>query len=132
MSSKFQDRYKTDKSLEEQGVWVALGDGIEIKVARMSSERSQAVRRRLEKPYAKIRNNLPEDIVEKLIIQQLAEAVLLDWKGVDGEDGKPLECSIPNKVKVLTEYKDFTNDVITCSAEKETFKAQATEEVAKN
>lgn len=130
--SKFLDRYKTDKKLEEEGQWVDLGDEILVKVARLNSERSQAVRRKLEKPYSKIRGNIPEDISEEILTKQVAEAVLLDWKGVTDDNGKDLECTYENRYKMLKEFKDFRFDVVTCSMEAETFKVRQIEEVTKN
>lgn len=130
--SKFINRYKTDRKLEEEGQWVEFGDDISVKVARLNSERSQAVRRKLEKPYSKIRGSIPEDIAEEILTKQVAEAVLLDWKGVTDENGKEIECTYENRYKMLKEFKDFRFDVVTCSVEAETFKGKQIEEVTKN
>ena len=130
--SRFMERYKTDRNLEENGQWVELGDGLEIKVARISSERSKAVRHRLEKPYAKMRGEIPTSIQEQILIKQIAEAVLLDWKGVTDDEGKAIECTVDAKVKMLTEFKDFLQDVVMVAMEAETFKAQKIEEASKN
>lgn len=130
--SNFVDRYKTDKNLEENGQWVDLGEGVEIKIARLNSERSQAVRRRLEKPYSKMRGEIPAQIQEDILTKQVAEAVLLDWKGVELEVGKPLDPTLENKIKVLTEFKDFRQDVVFVSMEAETFKTAKAEEATKN
>lgn len=130
--SKFINRYKTDRKLEEEGQWVEFGDDISVKVARLNSERSQAVRRKLEKPYSKIRGSIPEDIAEEILTKQVAEAILLDWKGVTDESGKEIECTYENRYKMLKEFKDFRFDVVTCSVEAETFKGKQIEEVTKN
>lgn len=130
--SRFMERYKTDRNLEENGQWVELGDGLEIKVARISSERSKAVRHRLEKPYAKMRGEIPTSIQEQILIKQIAEAVLLDWKGVTDDEGKAIECTLDAKIKMLTEFKDFLQDVVMVAMEAETFKAQKIEEASKN
>lgn len=130
--TNFVNRYQTDKTLEENGQWVNLGDGIEVKIARLNSERSQAVRRRLEKPYSKMRGEIPTQIQEEILTKQVAEAVLLDWKGVELESGKPLEPTLENKIKILTEFKDFRQDVVFVSMEAETFKNASVEEATKN
>lgn len=130
--SKFYDRYKTDKKLEEEGQWVDFGDGVKVKVARLNSERSLAVRRKLEKPYSKIRGSIPEDIQEEILTKQVAEAIIIAWEGVSDENGKEIECTYENKVKILKDFKDFRFDVVTASVEAETFKAKQNEEVLKN
>lgn len=128
----FYARYKTDKKLEEEGQWVDFGDGVKVKVARLNSERSIAARRKLEKPYSKIRGSIPESIQEEILTKQVAEAVIIAWEGVTDERGKEIECTYENKVKILNEFKDFRFDVVTASVEAETFKAQQIEEISKN
>lgn len=130
--SKFYDRYKTDKKLEEEGQWVDFGDGVKVKIARLNSERSLAARRKLEKPYSKIRGSIPEDIQEEILTKQVAEAVIIAWEGVTDEAGKEIECTYENRIKILKEFKDFRFDVVTASVEAETFKAKQVEEATKN
>ena len=85
----FRDRYSTDRSAEEAGVWVDYGDGLKVQVRRLNSKHSRETRRRLEKPYAtQFRNrDMPESLQEKLLNQQMAESIVNDQKRI-------LPCSV--------------------------------------
>lgn len=121
--SGFLDRYQTDKSLEEEGVWVDFGGGVMVKVARITSAKSREVRRRLERPLARKNRNeeLTLDQLEHLMIEQLSQAVVKDWKGVTDEKGKELPCTVENCRDILNKFPDFREDVATVSMEKATF-----------
>lgn len=135
MSKNLYARFQTDKVLEENGVWVDFGDGLEVKVARFNSARSKEVRRRLEKPFKGVfrsGQDLPEDKSTDILVKQMAEAIILDWKGVLGPDGKVLEPTLENKIKVLTDLPDFREVIATAALESATFKTLEDEEAGKN
>lgn len=135
--SSFMDRYKTNKSAEEDGQWVSFGDEIQVKLRRINSKKSKEVRRRLEKPYAKVYRNgdIPESIQEELLNRQIAEAIVVDWKGVpdfeykEGEltviPDKFLDCTEDNVLRVIVAFPDFREDVMGASLEKATFQDEA-------
>lgn len=132
--SPFQKMFQTNRDLEEEGVVVDFGEGIKVKVARIQSDRSRAVRRRLEKPYRKRfqNNDLPEDVAENILVCQMAEAIILGWEGVTDRNGNPLECTEGNIKKVLTDFPDFRDAVLQASIARETFLESEQEEDLKN
>src|SRR5688572_25956454 len=119
--SKFLERYATNKNLEESGVWVDYGDGVEVQIRRMNSAKSRETRRRLEKPYTKgfRGQDMPESLQEELLNRQLAEAIVVDWKGVPDPDNpeQMLPCTPENVLKVVTAFPDFRDDIVTASIE---------------
>lgn len=120
------DRYKTDKTLETEGVWVDFGDGVEVKLTRLNTKAAKEVRRREEKPYARLRE-IPEDIQEKVLTRIMAQAVIKEWKGVLDEKGKPIPCTAEAVEALLNELPDFREDLIFAAAQRETFKAEEVE-----
>lgn len=132
----FLERYKTDKNLEESGVWVDYGDGIEVCVRRMNSAKSRETRRRLEKPYTKgfRGQDMPESLQEELMNKQLAEAIVVDWKGIpDPEnEGKMLPCTPENVLKMVSTFPDFRDDIMAASMERATFQQEQLKEAEKN
>lgn len=132
----FLDRYKTDPNLEENGVWVPFGDGVEFLLARFTSKKSKAVRRELEKPYLRqIRSDsLSPEIQDEITIKQMAEAIVLGWKGVPDPDNesKELKFSKENVVKLLTRFPDLKDDLAQAALERSTFKAIDMEEAKGN
>ena len=128
--SKFAERYQTDKTLEEDGAWVDLGDGIKIKVARIQSQRARRVLMRLYRPYENLRQSgrkVPEAVQEKITRQWLAEGVLLDWEGVTDAEGKAIAFSVDHALQVFEAFPDFLDEVAFFSREQETFRAERLE-----
>lgn len=128
--SGFLERYQTDKNLEEEGVWVDLGGNVQVKVARITSRKSKEVRRKLERPM--VRKNRSDELsidqLEQLMTEQLAQAVIKDWRGVTDDDGVELPCTVENCRMILAKFPDFREDVATASLEKETFRTAALQE----
>ena len=124
----FLERYKTNKDLEEGGVWVDYSDGLQVCVRRMNSLKSRETRRRLEKPYTKgfRGQDMPETLQEELLNKQLAEAIVVDWKGVPDPDNpdKMLPCTPENVLKVVQAFPDFRDDILSASMERATFQAE--------
>jgi hypothetical protein len=126
----FLNRYKTDKRAETEGVWVEIDTGVELKVARVNNEKAREMRRKLEKPYASFRV-IPDSVNEDIFRKIVSNHVLLDWKGITDADGKEIKFSVEAAEKVLKDYPDFFNDVLSLAGARETFQDEATD-AAKN
>ena len=126
--------FKTDRQLEEDGVWVPVdGQGARIKVARMNNPRYKKHFQRITKPYRRqIRSGtLSEELAEKLLVDALAQTILLDWEGFT-KGGKKFSYSLDNAKTFLTESTDFRELVTDAASEMETFRAQEVEEAKGN
>lgn len=44
--------------------------------------------------------------------KQVAEHLLLDWKGLDNDDGTPMNCNLDNKIMLLTTYAEIGNRIL--------------------
>lgn len=121
--------YGTNKQLEEGGVWIELGDGASILVARAGNKENRAALKRLIAPHkVALRNDkLADEVLERLTIEAMAETILLGWKGIR-ENGKDVPYSRDNAVRLLTDYKDFRDQVSAFSTEMALF--QQAEEAA--
>ena len=94
MTTDFADRFFTDHAMEEEGVWVDFGQGLEVKIRRSDSRRSREVFRRLYKPYRKMEeagNAIPYDDEILIRAKWTAQALVADWKGVSDRKGKPVK-----------------------------------------
>ncbi|NUB24710.1 hypothetical protein [Azospirillum brasilense] len=125
-------KLKTDSSLEEDGVWVPLGDA-RIKVARMGNKRYQAAFNRRMTPHknAARAGIVSDDVVEGILIEVIAETVLRDWEGIDDE-GVPVPYSRENAVRILTDIKAFRDIVVSIADRMETFRRETIETSEKN
>lgn len=127
-------KFQTNKAMEEEGVWVDVdGNGTRIKVARINNARYKKYFQKITKPYKRqIRTGtLSEDLAEKLLVDALANTILLDWKGFT-KDGQDYPYSVDNARAFLAESADFRDFVSDAANEMETFRAAEVEEARGN
>ncbi|TAD87678.1 MAG: hypothetical protein EAZ99_16580 [Alphaproteobacteria bacterium] len=126
--------FATDRTAEQEGVWVALGDGARVKVARFNNPRHRSVLDRLRRPYRSLLmagRDLPEDVAEAMAVEATAEALLLDWDGIT-ENGQPLAYGRETARRLLAELPDFRDAVAYLAMQAETFRREALETAEKN
>lgn len=116
--------FATDLDLEENGVWVDIGDGGQLKVARMGNPRYQEAVRRISKPHkTQIRNKtITEDLSDELLLKSMAETILLDWKGIEDDKGKAIKYSVETAFKLMRDLRDFRNLVVELATEQAAFR----------
>lgn len=113
--------YKLDTGKKEEGVWLDLIDGARIKIAYNQSERvERKVLTHQEKSSFRGREQNFEEKAQ-MMMEIFAEEVVLDWEGIDEEEGKPLPYSTENALKLLKECPPIKNFVFKESARIENF-----------
>lgn len=131
-------KYETDKSAEEEGVWIPIDDkGSQIRVSRLPNKGYTKRMRELQRPYKKLLaagGSIPDDKQKDITSEALAYEVLRDWKGemFEDEDGKPVRYSPALGKEVLLDMEDFADTVTFVSADVENFRLATIEETAKN
>lgn len=126
-------RFGTNPQLEQEGVWVDLGDGARVRIARRDTVRYRETLRKESAPYRQVARAglLSDETSNQILVKVLARTVLLDWEGIT-EDGQPVPYSYENAVRLLTTYRDFLEFVTTASGEAEAFKAESDRADLKN
>ncbi|HWM89404.1 MAG TPA: hypothetical protein VN493_01410 [Thermoanaerobaculia bacterium] len=127
-------KFQTNKSAEEEGIWVDVdGNGTKVKVARINNARYKKFFQKITKPYKRqIRNGtLAEELAEKLLVDALANTILLDWKGFT-KGGEDFPYSVDNARSFLQESADFRDFVSDAANEMENFRAEELEEARGN
>jgi len=112
--------FKTDESLETDGIWIEYGtnekgEPIRIKIARAGGHNS-AFSKALEKatrPYRKAIQTgmLDNKTADRLYKEVFAETVVLDWINVEGPDGEPREFNKDNALKLFEDLPDLFADL---------------------
>lgn len=125
--------YSTDKELETNGVWVDIGDGAKLLIARIGNPVYAAALRGTLKPYKRqIQNGtLDEDLSTDILNKIYASTILLNWEGITA-DGKNVKYTEAKALEYLTEYDDFRAVVIEIASTMETYRAVAAEVDEKN
>jgi hypothetical protein len=125
--------YRTNIEREEKGQWVEWGEDTKLLIARLGNPQYQTRFQALMKPHRHLRDRglLPDDIQSEILNKCIAETVLLGWEGVTYED-EAFPYTVANAIKLLTDFKDFREDLLTVAGEFATFRAEEIEDSAKN
>ena len=128
--------YGTDLDKEVSGVWFksALIEGLEFKIAKSGNPVYEKEARKAYKPYAKqlrkgldIPKSVTDEITNKLILQSL----LLDWKGMPGEDGNEVPFSKEEAKFILEdeELKELKAEILEFADDNARFQMEIEEEI---
>ncbi len=140
MKSLYAD-YKTNDTAEVEGIWMTLGetdDGqqIAVKVKRAGGENSEFEKAMTlgMKPYrlAIQAGNFPSKKMVPIIAKAYAKTVLVDWKNVADEDGNPMDFTIDNATKLLTDLPVLLDRIAEFASDMRSFRDAEREEDAKN
>ena len=80
----------------------------------------------------KKRYEIVEDIDNVEFLQRMFDAACVDWKGLDDENGNPIECNSENKRFIANNYPDIANFCIEESRNIEQLLQAQKEEQVKN
>lgn len=127
---------RADLDKERNGVWVPYQMGIELKIARLGNPQYQeALRTATEARKVLLAvKDLSEEQRQDVQREVVAKTILLDWRGVEDEDGKPLAYSPQT---AMSWFKDpelwrVYNFVLMESLEEEHFRKALLEDASKN
>ena len=132
------DIAETDVDAEETGKWFedVFGNGtkVDLKLRRFTSKASLKARQKLEAPYRRKqkKGDLPEAVTDALMIDQIAEGILVDWKGVYGRDKKPLPFTVANAKLILKALPELVKIVGNLSLRLDNFRLDRREDIEGN
>jgi len=127
--------FAIDKDASEDGKWFDLGPNASIKMRSLKSEKSRAVRVRLELPYKSLTRSgrdIPNEAAEEILTRQMTEAVIIDWKGLSNNEG-PLGAYTPDAgYNLLTKNTEFRDQLAQMVFDTEAFKPEDREQSFEN
>jgi len=105
--------FATDKEAEKGGVWFEIGEGGHVKIARLNNPIYRANFRKKIEPYRQAveMGTMDDDSADKILIQVLAETIVVDWKGLTDE-GENVPFTRDKAIELMTEYPDFRNFIV--------------------
>lgn len=126
----FRKKYRCDKSKFTEGVWVPLGDKLQVRIGSMKSERyEEALQRALEPHRVALKTkSLPDELLEAAVVEALAEAVLLDWKGDEHPYSKQQAIAYLSDPEMV----EFRDTVVALGKSYDLFRAEYEAEAEKN
>jgi len=112
-----------------------LAPGVFVWIARMGSAEYDEEIARLLKPHrARYRRNIPDDVMDAVTKEAVANCICKGWEGISGPDGKDIPYS-PEKALELFKDKSlyhFYRWIITESNAASNYEAEEAEESVKN
>ena len=130
------DKFNTDKKLEQEGVVLDYGDGMEIRIARAGGSNvkfEKALQAKSRKFGLQVKHDLLDpDQMREIMREVLAETVVLGWSGMTDREGNPLPFSKDNCIQVFKDLPDLFDDVLEQSRKAALFKVTVLEAEAGN
>lgn len=131
---------RVDPDKAKDGVWIPWILGIELLIARRGNDRfNKALQTEMEGKLADIRRETQEndgvsEIQRDCTVRAVSEAILLDWKNIEDDDGNPIEYSPAEAYKLLSDptLADLYDFVLICSNDADRYRARVDKETAKN
>lgn len=123
------ERFATDSTLENEGVWVEAGSGLRLKIARLNNAAYEEELRKLGKPYVRqIRlGTMSNDVLETLNVKAVARHVLKGWEGLEDESGNEIKFTPQQAEDILIKYRDFFRLVMDFAQEQDLYRQEAIE-----
>jgi hypothetical protein len=124
-----------DEGAESEGVWVTLVGEFSAHLRSMESKEFKALHKKLYKPHENTLRQgrtLPEETTTKILNQLLAEAIILDWKGLEDEAGKPIKFTPQQAMKCLEAARELRELIVGACTDRANYRAKAKAEAAKN
>lgn len=135
------DQYQTDPKIEREGIVLNYGkleDGtpIDIRIARAGGANAK-FDRTAEQAFKPVRRQLNNESIDPEVLQGLfrtiyARSVVLGWTGIVDREGKKMEFTEDNVVKLFTDLPDLFKDVREAAEKASLFRLQALEDESKN
>jgi len=124
--------FATDTTKETDGIWVDIGDA-QFLVARAGNQKYAKKLSKLFERNQKLlerKDAAADKLSEKLMVEVLAETILLDWKNVQYE-GKDLAYS-RESAEMLLNIKDFRKQIMQLSDDFNAYKMVQEDDQEKN
>jgi len=120
---------KTNKTMEQDGVWVQYEGNIRLKLCRLNNPAARAYSEDLRRPHArelkKVRD-LNNPVLRELMRRVAARHVLVGWENIQDDNGKEILYS-EEQALIFFEEDDFFNDVIELASDRDLFRAEEIE-----
>lgn len=130
------EKFATDKALEQKGITLDFGDGLEFQIARAGGSNvkfEKAVQSKMRKYDLQRKHDLLEPEQMRTVFSEvLAETVVLGWKGVTDRAGNELPFNRENCIQLFRDLPDLMDDVLEQSRKAALFKQSILEDEAKN
>jgi len=125
------NEFRIDKSKQEQGVWVDFGAGAKFKLAHSKSSAFSEAFTKATEPYKATGREPSTEEMEDILVDCMANYLVLDWKEVYLED-KALKYNIETCKKILRDFPELRDRLFDQGTKSSNFKDKRDKEIVKN
>jgi hypothetical protein len=136
---KIKKSYGTDLKTSVEGKWFPMSmlEGVEVKVAKSGNPNYEKLAQKLYKPYQdqiRRRVSLSEGVTKRITTDLIVRTLLMDWRGMPGEDGKevPFSKEVARELLDDPELKEIREEILGFADNFSAFQMEADEDLEKN
>lgn len=109
--SKLHTLFKTNRTLETEGIYLQIDDGIKFKVKRFGGSNETKVKQAMNKHYKPMSRLIESGALSskqenEIMVKVFVESCMLDWEGIE-EDGKEVPYSESKAIALFTELPEL-------------------------
>jgi hypothetical protein len=96
------------------GTWFDFEDGGRICLRSLSTEEATAISKKVTKTKVEYKQGQRfsfEETDDDKAFSLMWDSVIVAWEGIETADGKPLECTTENKLKLMRKSPVFTRTI---------------------
>lgn len=111
MKTNLDEFFKTDETMESEGIWCLLREGVGFRIKRFGGHNSTPVKKALAKYYKPFAHQVEKGTLDpkkerEIFTRVFVEACITDWKGIE-IDGEAKPFSNADCVKLLVKFPDL-------------------------
>lgn len=95
------NEFKKDAQKEQDGIWIDGPEGSRFRIRSADSKQYRNALAALARKYSPGRLRKDGETQLKMVIEAMAEALVLDWDGIE-DNGQPLPCTKENAMRILS------------------------------
>lgn len=127
MKTNLHKRFKTNETLEKDGIWFEIDSGVSFLITRFGGFNSPTIKKQMAKyykPFAKQieLGTLSQEKEKEVMNKVFVESCVKDWKGVCADDGSEIAFNIEKCVELFCELPDMADVLIGHAADYNNFR----------
>ncbi len=124
--------FAVDVTKENEGVWLDIGEGIQVKVAAEGNQNYQKFFEDAVTPIRTSAAKMPQSFWDDLTAKARANTILLDWKGVTDDSGAEVAYTADQGIPLFAERANHVIAELIISKARDQSSYKAEEVAAKN
>lgn len=115
MKTNLDEIFKTDETMESEGIWFLIREGVGFRVKRFGGHNSMPVKKALARYYKPYTHQIEKGTLDvkkerEILTRVFVESCVTDWKGIE-IDGQEKPFSVADCVSLFTSRPDLADTI---------------------